>query len=215
MKRDYWLDKWASGNIGFHEADVNPALADHIDRLGLSPGMRVFLPLCGKTRDIAWLLARGYRVCGAELSETAIRQLFEELDTEPVATPRGALTHYGATGLDIFGGDIFDLDGETLGQVDAVYDRAALVALPEGMRGRYAAHLAAITGGAPQLLVCYVYDQTAMDGPPFSVDEGQVRAFYGPRYTMIPLSRGRMPDLLKGRTAFDRDVWLLKEETTP
>lgn len=29
--------------------------------------MRIFLPLCGKTLDIGWLLERGYRVVGAEL----------------------------------------------------------------------------------------------------------------------------------------------------
>jgi thiopurine S-methyltransferase len=39
----------------------------------------VFLPLCGKTLDIHWLLSNGYPVAGSELGEVAVKQLFSEL----------------------------------------------------------------------------------------------------------------------------------------
>ena len=83
----------------------------------------------------------------------------------------GSHRRYSADGIDIFAGDIFEITADVLGPVDAVYDRAALVALPEGMRRRYAAHLAGITAVAPQLLVTFEYDQAEMDGPPFSITE--------------------------------------------
>jgi len=214
VKHSFWHDKWDRGIIGFHQDAVNPSLMAYIGRLSLESGARIFLPLCGKTRDIGWLLAQGYRVCGAELSELAVGELFDELGVVPERVAQGALTRWSAPGLDIFVGDILDLDHGTLGPVDAIYDRAALVALPEGMRARYAAHLGAMTGYAPHLLICCVYDQTAMAGPPFSVDAEQVRAFYAEDYGLTLLSHKAMPGGMKGRCAADHCVWLLKRETT-
>jgi len=210
MERDFWVRVWEDGSIGFHCETPNLALVNHIDRLGLQPGARVFVPLCGKTRDIGWLLGRGYRVCGVELSALAIEHLFDDLGVTPKVTPIGGMQHRAAPGLDIFVGDIFDLDQGTLGPVDAVYDRAALVALPQGMRERYAVHLTGITGRADQLLNCCAYDQAEMDGPPFSVDAAQVRQFYGAEYELTLLMRKAMPQKLKGRCEAENFVWMLQ-----
>lgn len=198
MEADFWHTRWENMQIGFHEGEVNRMLAAHLGALDLAPGARIFLPLCGKTRDIAWLLAQGYRVAGAELSEIAVRQLFEELGVAPETTDHGALRRYSAPGLDVFVGDIFDLTADLLGPVDAVYDRAALVALPATMRGRYTAHIATITAHAPQLLVTFEYDQSIMAGPPFSLSEAEVRARYGTYYAVIPLASLEVPGGLKG-----------------
>jgi thiopurine S-methyltransferase len=198
MEADFWHSRWENMQIGFHEGAVNRMLAAHLGVLALAPHARIFLPLCGKTRDIAWLLAQGYRVAGAELSEIAVRQLFEELGVTPEVTSHETLKRYAATGLDIFVGNMFDLTDDLLGPVDAVYDRAALVALPEGMRGQYTAHLARITGQAPQLLVTFEYDQSVMAGPPFSLSEAEVRAHYGNRYNVTLLAESEVPGGLKG-----------------
>lgn len=214
MERAYWLDKWANDNIGFHEGAANAALTMYADQLNLAPGARLFLPLCGKTRDIAWLLGQGYRICGVELSKTAVEALFEEMGLTPEREIHGALTLYHAPDIEIYCGDIFDLTQEALGSIAAVYDRAALVALPAEMRGRYAAHLSAITAGAAQLLICYVYDQTHMAGPPFSVDETQIYDFYSKDYALTVLDHHRMPGTLKGQCEADQMVWLLEGETT-
>src|SRR5699024_8207116 len=126
----------------------------HFGDLSLPKGSRLFLPLCGKTLDIHWLLAEGYRVAGAELSSIAVAELFAELGVTPSEMQHGSLSHYQADQIDIFQGDIFELTADLLGPVDAVYDRAALVALPEGLRQQYAQHLVKITHRAPQLLLC-------------------------------------------------------------
>src|SRR5690606_2213611 len=94
MDADFWHQKWQKGDIGFHEGRPNQFLATHFDALRLPPGARVFLPLCGKTRDIAWLLAQGCKVVGAELSEQAIGELFAELELQPVIARQGAFIHY-------------------------------------------------------------------------------------------------------------------------
>ena len=75
------------------------------------------------------------RVAGSELSEVAVKQLFSELAIEPKITAIDDIRRHSADNIDIFVGDIFDLSRGVLGRVDAIYDRAALVALPETMRG--------------------------------------------------------------------------------
>lgn len=209
MEPDFWRARWVNNQIGFHEGKPNAFLTEHFDRLTLEPGARVFVPLCGKTRDIFWLLSRGFKVAGAELSPLAVEQLFAELGIEPVITPLGALTRYSGPAIDIYQGDIFALDQETLGPVDAVYDRAALVALPEPMRRRYAPHLAEITGSAPQLLLCFTYDQSLVDGPPFSVSPEETHALYQDRYKVTRLASTPLVGGLKGKYDAMEHAWLL------
>jgi thiopurine S-methyltransferase len=198
MEADFWHTRWENAQIGFHEGEVNRMLAAHLDTLSIGPGSRIFLPLCGKTRDIAWLLSKGFRVVGAELSEIAVQQLFDELPLMPEVTQTGPLKRYAAKGIDILVGDIFDLTPEVLGPVDAVFDRAALVALPSEMRGRYTHHVATITQRAPQLLVTFEYDQSVMNGPPFSLTESEVRDRYDASYNITLLADADVEGGLKG-----------------
>ena len=53
MEASYWQQRWEINQIGFHGDEVNPLLVSHIGALGLDKGARLFLPLCGKTLDIA------------------------------------------------------------------------------------------------------------------------------------------------------------------
>lgn len=212
MDASYWLQRWEKNNIGFHESEANPLLVKYFKELSLVEGSRVFLPLCGKTLDIAWLLSNGYRVAGAELSRTAIEQLFMELGVEPKISGAGEVNHYSAKNIDIFVGDIFDLSSKMLGPVDAVYDRAALVALPEQMRNRYTAHLTEITDRAPQLLISYEYDQNSMEGPPFSVSNEEVNQRYRDSYDLTLIASTNIPGGLKGKCAAKENVWLLQND---
>jgi thiopurine S-methyltransferase len=211
MDANFWLKKWENNEIAFHESETNPLLVNHFKKLSLEKGRRVFVPLCGKTLDIAWLLAHGYRVAGAELSKLAVEQLFMQLGVEPGISAVGKLMHYGAQDIDIFVGDIFEVTAEMLGAVDAIYDRAALVALPETMRHRFVAHLMKITNGAPQLLISYVYDQSLMAGPPFSVSNEEVNHHYGDNYKLTLISSKDLSGGLKKQYVAKENVWLLQK----
>ncbi len=215
MKADFWHERWKTNEIHFHEKEANPLLVRHLEALALKPGSRVFIPLCGKTLDIAWLLARGHQVVGAELSADAVEQLLTELGMEPERSEAGKLTHYRAEHLDIFVGGIFDLTQSTLGAVDAVYDRAALVALPEDMRPRYARHVTDMTRAAPQLLISYEYDQSLLPGPPFAVFEDEIAAHYEGSHEKALLEREEMAGGLKGRCPAVQSVWLLRPKKKP
>lgn len=207
MQASFWHQLWDQGEIAFHESQANPALVKHIDSLKLIDPARVFLPLCGKTLDIAWLLGRGHQVVGVELSALAIDELFQELGINPTITTVGTLRHYSADNIDIWVGDFFGLTHELLGPVDAIYDRGALVALPADMRKQYTAHLMTISRNAQQLLIAYEYDQNLYAGPPFSLTRNELSQHYGDTYQLELLERSEVIDGFKDRVEAVTCVW--------
>jgi len=210
MEADFWHERWQNNQIGFHEGAPNTLLTAHFAALGVPAGATVFVPLCGKTNDLAWLRAQGYRVVGAELSRLAVEQFFAEQGLTPTITPAGKFERFESEGVTILVGDLFGLDRTMLGPVDAIYDRAALVALPEPMRNRYAPHLLALTGSAPQLLVTFEYDQSRATPPPHSVPETEVRRHYGTAYRVELAERRDVPGGLKGICPAEESAWLLE-----
>jgi thiopurine S-methyltransferase len=171
-----WLARWRDGRIGFHEGRPNDLLVRHGARI---TGRRVFVPLCGKTEDLAHLAARGHDVVGVELAEDAVRAFFSEHGLTPDIAAHGALTEYRAGAVTIFAGDVFATTPALLGPLDTVYDRAALIALPPELRPRYVHHLRSLLPvGASGLVITLEYDQALMTGPPFAVLEPELRALY-------------------------------------
>ncbi|MGC1507482.1 thiopurine S-methyltransferase [Ketobacter sp.] len=210
METQFWHNKWRAGEIGFHQDEVNTLLKSHLSALGIKKGGRIFVPLCGKTLDIKWLLDNGYEVAGAELSELAIMALFEDLGVQPQVSQAGNLKRFHSNNVDLFVGDIFELTGALLGPVDAIYDRAALVALPPAMRAQYSAHLVEITSSAPQLLITFEYDQDAIDGPPFSLDTEEINRQYADKYDLHAAQTRPVDGGLKGKIEATETAWLLR-----
>lgn len=210
MKANYWHDRWENSNIGFHQDQPEKSLTAHFATLNLPKGSSVFVPLCGKSLDIHWLLAQGYSVIGAELSAIATKQLFEELQLTPDLSTMGKLTRYQAEQLTVFVGDIFDLSLGNTEQIDAIYDRAALIALPPELRKQYTQHLTSITQKAPQLLITYQYQADNEHKPPFSVDENEINAHYGKIYGIKQLDLITMDSKRAKNEKAEQRVWLLK-----
>jgi len=187
MEIDFWAQRWKEGRIGFHEGRTNTFLARHAGRLG-PPPRRVLVPLCGKTEDMAFLAAQGHDVVGIEAIEDAVKAFFREHDLEPsVRELDRGVRAYSSERVTLLAGNVFDCTREHVGAVDALYDRAALVALPADTRTRYVAHLRGLLApGSKVLLVTFDYDQSKVNGPPFAVDEPEVRRHYaGGRVTLL------------------------------
>jgi thiopurine S-methyltransferase len=212
MDAGFWHQRWEKNEIAFHESKANPLLVKHFNELSLAKGRRIFVPLCGKTLDISWLLSKGYRVAAAELSQIAIEQLFMELGVQPETSTVGEVEQWSANNLDIFVGDVFALSRKVLGPVDGIYDRAALVAFSEEMRKRYTAHLMETTGQAPQLLICYDYDQSLMEGPPFSVSNDEVKRHYAVNYDVTLIASTDVSGGLKGKCPAKENVWRINKK---
>ncbi|MBA1148183.1 thiopurine S-methyltransferase [Ectothiorhodospiraceae bacterium WFHF3C12] len=183
MDADFWNERWEKGETGWHEGRPNPYLVQHWERLALPPGSTVLVPLCGKSVDLLWLRERGAHAVGVELSGIAVRDFAEESGLTLNARRDGALTRHFTGGLELWEGDIFDLSPGQLPAIDAVFDRAALMALPSRMRGPYARQLQRLAPAARAMLIVTTYSPQASDErPPFSVDADEIRAHFGETY---------------------------------
>ncbi|CAA0125624.1 Thiopurine S-methyltransferase [BD1-7 clade bacterium] len=209
MDFDYWHSHWVKNEIRFHQGTPNQSLVACFKRLNLDPSARVFVPLCGKTRDIAWILDKGCSVVAVEYERIAIDQLFDELAVKPVVTDVGAFKHYSAEGLDVYCGDFFDLTSELLGSIDATYDRAAIVALPLEARSRYATHLKRLTKCAPQLVQTAAVYPANPQKPPFEVSLTELRSHYGNDYGLTCVDQRETPVLKEGYVDYRIYCWLL------
>ena len=202
MNPEFWQNRWDNNQIGFHQPKVNPKLMQFFDALQLNTGLstgqtgehtcsRILVPLCGKTVDIGWLAKQGLDVVGIELAQPAVEQLFQELEVTPSISKYGKVTHYHAQyaeqNIDIWQGDIFDVPAEKIGQIDAIYDRAALVALPDDepnyLRTRYTQKLVNLSSSAKQLLLTFDLDpEIHVSPPPFIVTPEMLQQYYGAQY---------------------------------
>ncbi|MGU9813678.1 thiopurine S-methyltransferase [Pseudomonas sp. Larv2_ips] len=185
MEPKFWQERWARNQIGFHLPEVNPCLQRHWPKLALAEGAKVLVPLCGKSLDLMWLASLGYRVLGVELSEQAVEAFFSEQGLMPRISQRGVFKVYRADLIEVWCGDFFALDAEALADCSALYDRAALIALPPLMRAQYAEHLnALLRPGCQGLLITLDYDQTQKAGPPFAVADEEVKLLLGGHWSV-------------------------------
>jgi len=190
MDRDFWLRRWQDDKIGFHQDQPTPLLCKHWASVGVADGATVFVPLAGKSLDMVWLAAQGHRVLGVELSPLAVEQFFAEHALTPEITESRYGLHHRAGGIELILGDAFGLDAEALADCGAVYDRAALIALPPDLRTRYVDALyPCLPARCRGLLITLDYPPHEKEGPPFPVPEAEVRERFSPRWDVRLLER--------------------------
>jgi thiopurine S-methyltransferase len=217
VQKEFWLDRWQQNQIGFHQEEGNPALREFASELKIADGDLVFVPLCGKSLDLEWLSQQGYRVLGVELSKIAITDFFVEQGKEASITTRDAFQSYRNGDIEILCGDYFNLDADMFSDVRAVFDRAALIAMPPEMRQAYADKIAELLQtGTRILLVTMEYPGNQMQGPPFSVPEENVRDLYDKNFSISVLQENdilaREPRFReRGLTSMVEKIYLLEK----
>jgi len=208
MQPDFWLERWREGRIAFHRQTVNPRLVEHHQRV-LGDALRVLVPLCGKSADLEWLAVQGHEVVGVELSELASRAFFAERGIEPEQREQHGFMELRHGTVTILVGDFFDTTPQVTGYCDGVYDRAALIALPEELRARYTAHLPTLLAPKARLLLVTL-DYDAPGGPPFRVTPQEVAARYAAaRVTSL----GSVDALADTPGAADRGATFVNEDS--
>ena len=203
MDPDHWHERWREGRIGFHRGEVNPFLIEH--RATFDECTRVLVPLCGKSTDLEWLVVNGFQVVGVELSDIAAQAFFSERGIAPTRREQHQFIVYEHGNLAIWVGDFFAVSDAALEPFDAVYDDAALIALPAELRRAYAAHLQQlITPRAALLLITLHFD--AEGGPPFSVSPEEVSALYANATEIRQLAsvdaRAELPEVIARGASF-------------
>lgn len=190
MDHTFWKNKWQNNEIGFHLPEVNAHLINHAKHLDIKKGNTIFMPLCGKSHDIIWFKKQDCQVKGIEISPIAVSDFFEESNLEFDKHPIHYGEKYHSASIEIILGNFFDLPHDYFQDIDIVYDRAALIALPKSMRKEYAAHLIThLPNQAKILLITLQYPQHQMKGPPFSVEEEEIEQYFKTRFSIQKLDQ--------------------------
>jgi len=187
MRVNFWIKCWGEGNIGFHQRDTHYALEKYWPTL--EEGSAVLVPLCGKSLDLLWLEARGLDVIGVEFVESAVLDFFRENNLSWDETEQFGHRCFSARerNIRIFVTDFIQLASDYQGErIAALYDRAALVALPADMRPPYVDACKKLLSESPKgLVVSMTYAPEAMAGPPFSVPNEEVERLWGGRLKRV------------------------------
>ena len=213
--RNGWVTRWREGRIQFHVDKVNPILDRYVDRLLPEGFGRVLVPLCGKSLDLDWLVGHGHEVVGVELVEKAVEDLFNGIGGSPTISTQDVFQSWRSDGLEVLVGDLFELDANVSGKFDAIWDRAAFVALRPSDRDRYAPHLQEFLRPSGRILLSTIsYDESNMEGPPFSVSANEVHHRFGNSLSVEKLEEGinTDPNQCFTENGIDRvleEVWLI------
>lgn len=212
---NFWNQKWQANDIAFNQEQPNEFLQRFLSTLNLKLGDRIFVPLCGKSIDMFWLLQQGYKITGVELSSLACKAFYEEHNIPYHDKTVDSFTLFCNEQINLLAGNFFDLEASLLDNTQATFDRAALIALPSELRKQYAAKLISLLKpNTTMLLISTTYNQEEMAGPPFSVNEQEIMQLYA-NYFHIEKLLDRMaasvpPHLqAKGLTAASEQVYLL------
>ena len=142
---------------------------------------RVFVPLCGKTLDLDWLTTKTKKVIGVELVSKAVQNFFAENNIDYLLQQDETLQKFSSKSIDIYLGDIFDLNPEQTSSFKAIYDRASIVAIKKSERREYVNHLISFLDRAGRiLLITLDYNQNQMEGPPYSVTAEEIESLFAP-----------------------------------
>lgn len=190
MELSYWQSKWRKGKTGFHMNEGYAGLKEHWNSVQIKDNAIVLVPLCGKTKDLLFLSQQCRRVIGVEVSELAVREFIEENNLEAEEFTFADFTIYQTENIEIWQGDFFKLPKHKLPLLDLIYDKAALIALPQDMRANYAAKILELVSAHTKILLhLFFYLQEEMNGPPFSLPIEEVNSHFGKRFTIGILER--------------------------
>lgn len=216
MEKKYWLNKWESNDIGFHQENVNPNLISYFHLLNLQPEDGIFVPLCGKSKDMLWLAEQGHHVIGIELSSIACQDFFQEANINFQLSKQEKFTKYSHKKINLLCGDFFDLTEESLPEIKMVFDCKALIALPAEIRKNYAKHLISCLGSNVKILLVTL-ETNHENGPPFSVTFDEVATLYSPYSSIQQLKRSKQSNIPKhiieqGYHTIVESVYLISEQ---
>lgn len=188
MEISYWQSRWRKNNIGWHMDIVYPQLRNIWPQLSLASDTRILVPLCGKSLDMKWLADQGHDVIGVEVSQKALQEFMNNYPEEFTEKTSHGFTIYCSPSIELWEGDFLKLPSKEIPALDVIYDKASIVALPPGMRKEYAKKVLELCGENTQILLqTFEYNQDEMNGPPFSVDEKEIKHHFGDRFELTLL----------------------------
>ena len=195
---DYWQDLWSrpeprrfeqrSPHVLLQRFIAEPSHRGGLDLEG------VFMPFCGQSVDVDYLLDQGLTVVGNDLCQRPLVEILDRLERGCEGTQAASrdLVRFQSSGLTLIQGDFFHLVPADIASCNLCYDRAGSVVLPPDVRRAFASHLAALQEpGDRYLVLSNEYDEA--DVPPgsnfplpFALPD--LRSLYAAHYEIEALS---------------------------
>lgn len=213
MEKEFWKSRWESNQIGFHLNEFNPKLIAFFPRLQLIKNNIILVPFCGKTKDLLYLEEQGLVVIGVELSSLAVECFFAENNLSYKKSSESNFEVYQCQekNITLYCGDFFTFTKINNQTIDAIYDRAALIALPPEMRVSYSEVINSFLSKKARLLLITITYQENIEGPPFSVPESDVNRYYN-QYKIEILDNKTSPNVSEKfkDASVSQQVYLIK-----
>ena len=214
MEKDYWLSRWEANDIKFHQLEINSYLIKFFSLLNLKNDDRVLVPLCGKTNDMLWLRAQQLQVIGVELSQKACEEFFVENNLNYSIEEKDGYIKFNSDGIKLICGDFFKLPKSMVGQVNAIYDRGSLIALPSEYRQAYINEIIALFDPNTSILLISLETSKETKSPPFGIDAVEIHTLYDKYFAIKQLAK--VPEktahlLAKGYSDLYNVVYLLNK----
>jgi thiopurine S-methyltransferase len=207
---NFWLNKWTSNAMGFHEDCIHPLLKKYWSATFSTTHRNVLVPLCGKSKDLLYLRTQGHNVLGIEISEIAITAFFTENKLKYERTQESNHAIFHAEGLTIYCADMLNFPQIILPKIDMVYDRAALIALSYQQRRTYSGWLTeAMETGCKSLVITLTYDESKFSPPPYLVNSMELSTLYQDNWNITHL--GQHAATAKGHEANEEAYLLLRK----
>lgn len=195
MELSYWESRWRKGNIGFHLSEVYPGLVNNLTQINLPDKFTCLVPLCGKSLDMVWLSSLAGKVIGVEISEKAVKSFFLENGLPVQEQSYSGFKIFRSGNIEIWCGDFMKLPLQKIPEIDLIYDKAALVALPSNMRKKYIAKIHSLSNPHTHILLHYfTYNQNEIQGPPFSISQEEIKKGFEPPFNTRILDEKIMSD---------------------
>lgn len=149
---------------------------------GLKETPTIFVPLCGKSVDLVWLKDQGHaNIVGVEGVMDAIQEFMKEND-QLIKFQDFSSSFISVDGrLQILFRSIFDTKSFPKDAFNGVWDRASLVAIHPNDRIKYVQTLEHVLDTDHKfnyLLNVVEYDQSIVDGPPYSASASDIETLF-------------------------------------
>jgi thiopurine S-methyltransferase len=199
MDTTYWLERWETGNTRFDEPEPHRYLTRFFAQVAPASTNCIFVPLCGKSIDMAWLLQQQQHVIGVEISPIPLQTFIQENQLHPTVTTTAYGTVYQDKHCTLYQSSLFDLSDEIFLPVNLVYDRGALVALPwPELRKQYIQwYQDKLPLGTHVLLISFESDANVSQtsGPPFPITPDELTKQFGTHFSIELLAREYVNDI--------------------
>lgn len=188
---EYWANRHKCHATQWHIDEVHPHLLKYLSQLtqqswekpGVEKKLKFFVPLCGKTKDIPFLVNLGFQVFGVEAVHSVVEELTQENNLELEFDDSRLLYHNKENTLQIYCGDFFKCPIEQYGPFDCVWDRNSFIALDYSFRPAYLEVMKRSVGYGSKhdfryLLQSVKYQKAKTTGPPRAVYEEDIDSFF-------------------------------------